>query len=404
MTSSHSRSAHSDSGQSLSILGATGSIGRNTIDVVSRLPGRFRIEAVSANRDAEGLARIAVEAGARLAVVADQDSYAALKAALSGTGIEAAAGPAALVEAAARPVDRLMAAIVGAAGLAPTLAAAARGTTVLLANKECLVTAGTLFMATARAGGATILPVDSEHSALFQVLDPDRLRAVETVTITASGGPFRTWTAEQIAEAGPREAVRHPNWAMGAKISVDSATLMNKGLELIEAHHLFAIAPERLAVVVHPESIVHGFVSYRDGSVIAQLAEPDMRTPIAYSLGWPDRIPAPTKRLDLAELGRLTFETPDLRRFPALGIAIAAMKAGNGATTALNAANEISVEAFLSERIRFPDIAKIVENVMDRVARTGIGEPASLDEALELDRTARDVARALVGEHIATAG
>ncbi len=414
--SAHGQSAQSRSGQSLSILGATGSIGRNTIDVVSRLPGRFRVEAVSANRDAEGLAQIAIEAGARLAVVADPDAYAALKAALSGTGIEAAAGQAALVEAATRPVDRLMAAIVGAAGLAPTLAAAARGTTILLANKECLVTAGTLFMATARAGGATILPVDSEHSALFQVLnpvqalnpvqvlDPDRLKAVETVTITASGGPFRTWSAEQIAEAGPREAVRHPNWAMGAKISVDSAGLMNKGLELIEAHHLFAIAPERLAVVVHPESIVHGFVSYRDGSVIAQLAEPDMRTPIAYSLGWPDRIPAPTKRLDLAELGRLTFETPDLRRFPALGIAIAAMEAGNGATTVLNAANEISVEAFLSERIRFPDIAKIVENVMDRVARTGIGEPASLDEALELDRTARDVARALVGEHIATAG
>ena len=394
--------------KSLSILGATGSIGRNTIDVVSRLPGRFRIEAVTANRDADGLAGIAAETGATLAVVADPQAYGRLKAALSGTGIEAAAGPEALVEAATRPVDRLMAAIVGAAGLAPTLAAAARGTTVLLANKECLVTAGPLFMSTARMAGATVLPVDSEHSALYQVLDPAhssaQSRAIETVTITASGGPFRTWSAQRIADARPEEAVRHPNWAMGAKISVDSASLMNKGLELIEAHHLFGIAPDRLAVVVHPESIVHGFVSYRDGSVVAQLAEPDMRTPIAYSLGWPDRIQAPTKRLDLAELGRLTFEKPDLRRFPALGLAIGAMKSGNGATTILNAANEISVECFLSGQIRFPDIAKIVENVMDRLARDGTGEPASLDEALELDRTARNVAQTMVREHLATAG
>lgn len=393
-----------DTPQRLTILGATGSIGLNTLDLVGRMPERFAIDALTANTNADALADLARRYQARLAVVADPKAYAALKAALSGSGIEAAAGPEALVEAACRPVDRLMAAIVGAAGLAPTLAAAARGATVLLANKECLVTAGALFMETARQGGATILPVDSEHSAIFQALDPTQRGGVECVTLTASGGPFRTWSKERIATVGPEEAVRHPNWDMGAKVSVDSATLMNKGLELIEAHHLFAIEAGRLDVLVHPESIVHGFVAYRDGSVIAQLAEPDMRTPIAYSLAWPERIPAPTTRLDLAALGKLTFERPDMERFPALALAIRALESGGGMATVLNAANEISVESFLAKRIGFPDIAKIVGNAIDRLTHERVGAPTSLAEALDLDRWARDVARAALPERLERVG
>ncbi|MFC3136380.1 1-deoxy-D-xylulose-5-phosphate reductoisomerase, partial [Microbaculum marinum] len=286
------------------------------------------------------------------------------------------------------------------AGLAPTLAAAERGATILLANKECLVTAGPLFMRTAKAGGARVLPVDSEHSAIFQALDPALSRCVERVTLTASGGPFRTWSMERLAAVTPQEAVRHPNWSMGAKISVDSATLMNKGLELIEAHHLFDIESERLDVLVHPESIIHGFVAYQDGSVVAQMAEPDMRTPIAYSLAWPERIPAPTARLDLAALGRLTFEAPDSQRFPALRLTRYALETGGGTATVLNAANEIAVASFLTKRIGFPDIAKIVENGLDRSATERVGEPYSLDDALALDEWARDVALSMIPERL----
>jgi 1-deoxy-D-xylulose-5-phosphate reductoisomerase len=383
-----------DAPKRITILGATGSIGLNTLDLIGRMPDRFAVDAVTANGNAEALADIAKRYGARLAVVADPNAYSTLRAALSGSDVEAAAGPAALVEAAQRPADRIMAAIVGAAGLAPTLAAVENGATVLLANKECLVSAGALFMRTAKAGGATVLPVDSEHSAIFQVLDPGLAKSVERVTLTASGGPFRTWPMERLSAVTPEEAVRHPNWSMGAKISVDSATLMNKGLELIEAHHLFSIESDRLDVLVHPESIVHGLVAYEDGSVVAQMAEPDMRTPIAYSLAWPERIPAPTARLDLASLGRLTFEPPDAERFPALRLTRHAMDSGGGTATVLNAANEIAVESFLTKRIGFPDIAKIVENAIDRLANEGAGEPTSLSEALELDRWARDVALA----------
>jgi 1-deoxy-D-xylulose-5-phosphate reductoisomerase len=390
--------------QRISILGATGSIGLNTLDLIGRMPERYSVEAVTANGNADALADLARRHGARCAVVADPDAYQDLKAALAGSGIEAAGGPDALIEAAVRPADRVMAAIVGAAGLAPTLAAAQQGTTILLANKECLVSAGRLFMETARAAGATVLPVDSEHSAIFQALDPAQKDSIEHVTLTASGGPFRTWSRERLADARPEEAVRHPNWEMGAKVSIDSATLMNKGLELIEAHHLFGLEPDRLEVLVHPESIVHGFVAYRDGSVVAQLAEPDMRTPIAYSLAWPERIPAPTPRLDLAELGKLTFERPDLDRFPALGLAIRAMRLGQGAATVLNAANEIAVKFYLQGRIRFPDIAQIVENVLEKQSHEGGSEPNSLADALALDRWSRDVARTLIPEQLERTG
>ncbi len=390
--------------QRISILGATGSIGLNTLDLIGRMPDRYAIEAVTANGNAVALAELARKHGAKFAVVADPDAYEDLKAALAGSGIAAGAGPEALVEAATRPADRVMAAIVGAAGLAPTLAAVRRGTTILLANKECLVTAGDLFMSSARQSGACVLPVDSEHSAIFQALDPTQKKDIERVTLTASGGPFRTWPIERLTDACPEEAVRHPNWSMGAKISVDSATMMNKGLELIEAHHLFDIEPDRLDVLVHPESIVHGFVAYRDGSVVAQLSEPDMRTPIAYSLAWPERVEAPTPRLDLAELGKLTFEKPDYERFPALGLAIRAMEAGGGAATVLNAANEIGVNLFLQKRIRFPDIAQIVEDVLEKQILEGFGEPASLEDALAIDRWGRDVARTVIPERLERTG
>lgn len=390
--------------QRITILGATGSIGLNTLDLIGRMPDRYSVEAMTANGNAKALADLARRHGARLAVVADPAAYADLKTELSGSGIEAAAGPQALIEAAVRPADRVMAAIVGAAGLAPTLAAVRRGAVVLLANKECLVTAGKLFMETARRSNAMVLPVDSEHSAIFQALDPVQKDAVEQITLTASGGPFRTWPRERLALARPEEAIRHPNWAMGAKISVDSATLMNKGLELIEAHHLFDIDADRLDVLVHPESIVHGFVAYRDGSVVAQLAEPDMRTPIAYALAWPLRIVTPTARLDLASHGKLTFERPDFARFPALGLAIAALRAGSGATTVLNAANEIAVGDYLKGRIRFPDIAKIIDNVLNKRAAERAGEPDSLEDALTLDGWAREMARLAIPENLERAG
>src|SRR5665213_3614657 len=378
----------------VTILGSTGSVGRNTVELVAADPEAYAVEALVALKNAELLAEQARAVGARFAVIADPTRFSALKTALAGSGIEAAAGPAAVVEAAQRPADWVMAAIVGAAGLAPTLAAVERGAMVALANKEVLVCAGALVIAAARKHGATLLPVDSEHNAIFQVFDTAQAHAIERIVLTASGGPFRERALSAMADVTPAEAVAHPNWRMGAKISVDSATMMNKGLEVIEATHLFDLDGARVDVVVHPQSVIHGLVYYRDGSVLAQLGSPDMRTPIANTLGWPRRIPAPSPRLDLATLGRLTFEAPDPARFPALRIAREALAAGGAAPIILNAANEIAVAAFLAGAIGFLDIAAIVEeslNVLDRPA------VATLDDVYDTDRAARDMARRLVG-------
>ena len=338
----------------VSVLGATGSVGSSTLDIVGRNPHLFRVVALTANSDAKALADLAVRHGARLAVLADETSYRELQECLSGTGIEAAAGAGALIEAAARPADCVMAAISGAAGLRPTLAAVAQGRRVALANKECLVCGGQLFMEAVRKAGTELLPVDSEHSAVFQALAGSEPEAIERIVLTASGGPFRTWSMEQLRHATPVQALRHPNWSMGRKITINSATLMNKGLELIEAYHLFSVEPGRLEVVVHPQSIVHALVGFRDGSMLAQLADPDMRTPVALGLSWPARIDTPTRRIDLVELGTLSFERPDETRFRALGLARQAMETGGMAPGVLNAANEVAVETFLAGADRVP--------------------------------------------------
>ncbi len=316
--------------RSVTILGSTGSIGQNTIDLLQRNSDAFTVEALTANRNPQLLAEQARALGARFAAIGEPAHYPALKEALAGTGIEIGCGPQSLIEAAERPAEWVMAGIVGAAGLAPTLAAIRRGVTVAFANKEVLVCAGSLVMEEVTRHGATLLPVDSEHNAIWQCFDRDRAETIDRIILTASGGPFRERTLEEMRRVTPAEAVAHPNWNMGAKISVDSATMMNKGLELIEAHHLFQLPPERVDIVVHAQSIVHGAVVYRDGSVLAQLGSPDMRTPIAYALAWPDRIAAPTKRLDLAAIGKLTFEPPDEGRFPALRVAREALDRGGG--------------------------------------------------------------------------
>jgi 1-deoxy-D-xylulose-5-phosphate reductoisomerase len=378
----------------VTILGSTGSVGANTVELVAADPDAYEVEALVALKNAELLARQARETGAKLAVIADQTKYRALREALAGTGIEAASGPAAVVEAALRPADWVMAAIVGAAGLAPTLAAVKRGAMVALANKEVLVCAGALVMKAAREHGARLLPVDSEHNAIFQVFDADQAHAIERIVLTASGGPFRERPLSAMVAVTPAEAVAHPNWRMGAKISVDSATMMNKGLEVIEATHLFALKGGEVDVVVHPQSVIHGLVYYKDGSVLAQLGSPDMRTPIANTLGWPRRIAAPSPRLDLAALGRLTFEPPDPERFPALRVARAALEEGGAAPAILNAANEIAVAAFLDGAIGFLDIAAIVEETLIGLERYPI---AVLDDVYGTDRSARDMARRLIG-------
>ena len=382
-------------GRRVTILGSTGSIGCNTAELLGADPEAYAVEALVALRSAERLAEQARKLRAKFAVIVEEAQYRALKDALAGSGIEAAAGPAAVIEAAQRPADWVMAAIVGAAGLAPTLAAVRRGATVALANKEVLVCAGELVTEEAAAHGARLLPVDSEHNAIFQVFDAAQRGAIEKIVLTASGGPFRTRSLEEMASATPAQAVAHPNWRMGAKISVDSATMMNKGLEVIEAHHLFALPSERLDIVVHPQSVVHGLVYYTDGSVLAQLGSPDMRTPIANALGWPDRIGAPSPRLDLAKLAQLTFEAPDFTRFPALRVARAALNAGGGAPTILNAANEVAVAAFLDERVGFLDIAAIVEGTLERMPSRRI---AGLDDVYALDAEARVAAKHLIGE------
>ena len=392
-------SAHQDGGEMrrVSILGATGSIGQSTLDLLARHSDRFQVEALTANADVNKLAECAIRHRARLAVAADPAAYADLKEALSGSGVEAAAGPDALVEAASRPADCVVAAIVGAAGLLPTVAAVRQGRRVALANKECLVTAGELFMQEVTAAGAELLPVDSEHSAAFQALGAAEPDSIEAITLTASGGPFRDWSLAQLATATPEQALRHPNWSMGAKITIDSATLMNKGLELIEAYHLFPVDAGQLGCIVHPQSIVHCLVAYRDGSVLAQMASPDMRTPIALALGWPQRIDAPTKRLDLAALGSLTFEAPDETRFPALRVAREALEKSGSAPAVLNAANEAAVGAFLERRIGFLDIAGTVEQCLDAAAGRGmLRAAASLADVLEIDNEARRLAASLM--------
>ncbi len=390
--------------RSVTILGATGSIGASTIDLLKRNPSRYRVEAVSANRNGRALARIARELDARFAAVAHDGAYADLKEDLAGSGIEAAAGPAAMIEAARRPADWVMAAIAGATGLEPTLAAVERGGTVALANKECLVCAGALFMRRAALKGTKVLPVDSEHNALFQALSAGRREDVVRLVLTASGGPFRTWSMDAIRSATPAQALKHPNWSMGPKVTIDSATLMNKGLELIEAHHLFAMESAGIDVVVHPQSIVHGLVEFRDGSVIAQLGPPDMRIPIAHCLDWPTRIEGPGPRLDLARIATLTFEAPDVQRFPALSLARRALEAGNGAPTVLNAANEVAVAEFIAERLPFPGIPALVEATLEAAHRQGaLREPASVEDALAIDHIARSLARNLLPEIAAKA-
>ena len=376
----------------VTILGSTGSVGCNTLDLIEREPEAFEIEALSANGSVARLAEQARRLGAKLAVVADEDCYRDLKDALSGSGVEAAAGLAGLTEAAERPADWVMAAIVGAAGLAPTLAAVRRGAVIALANKETLVCAGQLMTAEVSRHGATLLPVDSEHNAIFQVLDFERLDTVDRIILTASGGPFRTFTRDQMAKVTPAQAVAHPNWDMGDKISVDSATMMNKGLELIEAHHLFHLAPERIEILVHPQSVVHSMVAYADGSILAQLGQPDMRTPIAYTLAWPGRMATPVERLDLAEIGRLTFERPDAARFPALRLARQALQSGGAAPTILNAANEVAVRRFLQGQVGFLEVAAIVERTLERLPGRAL---ETFDDVRDADREARAVAESI---------
>jgi 1-deoxy-D-xylulose-5-phosphate reductoisomerase len=377
----------------VTILGSTGSIGRSTVDLLLRNRDAFTVEALTANHNAGLLAEQAKALGARFAAVADPADYPALKEALSGTGIVAACGRAALVEAAERPADWTMAGIVGAAGLEPTLAAIRKGRIVAFANKEVLVCAGELFMQEVAAHGATLLPVDSEHNAIWQCFDFERVEGIEKITLTCSGGPFRERSVAAMRDVTVAEAVAHPTWQMGAKISVDSATLMNKGLELIEAHHLFRLPSERIDVVIHPQSVIHGLVTYHDGSVLAHLGTPDMRTPIAYVLGWPGRTAAPMQRLDLAAVGRLTFERPDAARFPALRLAREALRQGGGSPTVLNAANETAVHAFLEGRLGFLDIAATVERTLERMPTANLD---SLDDVYNLDRAARELAAQLV--------
>lgn len=375
--------------KTVSILGATGSIGQSTLDLLMRAPDQYRVLALTAATDVDGLAAAAKAAQARLAVIADETRYEALKQALSGTGIDVAAGPQALVEAAVLDADWTMAAIVGCAGLAPTLAALEQGRTVALANKEALVSAGDLMLSVARRSGATLLPTDSEHNAVFQCLDQSAPKGVARIILTASGGPFRTWSHAEMKAAVPEQALKHPNWSMGAKITIDSATMFNKGLELIEAHYLFDMPADRLDVIFHPQSVIHSMVEYVDGSVLAQMGAPDMRIPIAHCLAWPDRIDTPVARLNLADIARLDFEAPDEARFPALRLARAAMVAGGAKPAILNASNEVAVAGFLQRRIAFTDIAEIVESVLHAYDPAA---PSAISDVLEIDGEARRLA------------
>ena len=357
--------------KSVTILGSTGSIGASTVDLLLQAPQHFRVAVLVGGRNAARLAEQAIALRAEHAVIADETAHDALRARLAGTGIRVSAGRQAVCEAAGEPVDWTMAAITGAAGLAPTLAAIGRGGTVALANKEALVCAGDVMLRAVREAGATLLPVDSEHNAIFQAMADKQADQVEKIVLTASGGPFRTASLEEMERAPPEAALRHPVWSMGAKITIDSASLFNKGLEVIEAARLFDLPDERIEVLVHPQSVVHGMVQYADGSLLAQLGSPDMRIPIAHTLAWPQRMRTSSERLDLAKLARLTFEAPDPVRFPALRLARAALRAGGAAPAILSAANEVAVEAFLDRRIGFLDIARLVEAVLDRIGPQG---------------------------------
>ena len=372
--------------RTISILGATGSVGTSTLDLVERDPERFEVVALTAAKNVAGLADAARRTGARLAVIDDPSLLPELEERLSGSGCRAAAGRDALIEAASVGADLVMAAIVGCAGLEPVMAAVDAGRTVALANKEALVTAGALMTDAARRSSATILPVDSEHNAIFQCLAGASLDNVSKLVLTASGGPFRTRSSAEMGAMTPAQAVAHPNWSMGAKISVDSATLMNKGLALIEAHHLFGLASDRIDILVHPQSVIHSMVEYVDGSVLAQLGSPDMRIPIAYALAYPERMKTPAERLDLGRIARLDFEAPDLDRFPALRLARHALEAGGAMPVVLNAANEVAVAAFLDGKIGFLDIARLVEEAM---AQAGASAPRSIAEVIDIDARTR---------------
>jgi 1-deoxy-D-xylulose-5-phosphate reductoisomerase len=378
----------------VTVLGSTGSVGCNTIDLIERQKDDFVVEALTAHRNVALLAAQARRLGARLAVIADPTLYDELKSALAGSAVEAAAGAAAVIEAASRPAEWVMAAIVGAAGLAPTLAAVRRGAIVALANKEVLVCAGALFMDEVGRHGATLLPVDSEHNAIFQVFEARHVAAIDRIVLTGSGGPFRELAFDAMGHVTPEQAIKHPNWSMGPKISVDSATMMNKGLELIEAHHLFNLPERQIEILINHQSIVHGMVVYRDGSMLAQLGSPDMRTPIAHTLAWPGRMAAPTAPLDLAALGRLTFAAPDPQRFPALRLARNALQQGGGCPTILNAANEVAVQAFLDKEIGYLDIARLVERTLESFDDTGL---STFDDVHNFDKEAREIAGGLIG-------
>jgi 1-deoxy-D-xylulose-5-phosphate reductoisomerase len=379
--------------QRITILGATGSIGGSTADVILAHPERFKVTAVVGGRNARTLAETARRLGAEFAALSEASAGSDLKAALSGTGIASGSGATAVQEAVERDADVVVAAITGAAGLSPTYAALRPGRRIALANKETLVSAGHLFMAAAERAGAVVVPVDSEHNALAQALGAGRIEDVVSLILTASGGPFRTWSRERMAAATPSQASAHPVWSMGAKINIDSATLMNKGLELIEAHHLFGVRPDQLDVIVHPQSIVHGLVQWCDGSVTAGLGAPDMRIPIANALAQGSRLNAPAQRLDLAAIGSLSFEPPDEARFPCLSLARQALEEGGAMPTVLNAANEVAVEAFIAGRIGFFDIPRIVEFACTAAAGRDKGPPSSIEEAIAVDREARGLAR-----------
>ncbi|NII59424.1 1-deoxy-D-xylulose-5-phosphate reductoisomerase [Sphingomonas aerolata] len=375
--------------KSVTILGATGSVGTSTLDLVEREPDRFRVVALTANCDVARLAAAAIRTRAEFAVVADEQCLPELQAALAGTGVRAGGGPDAIAEAAASGADWTMGAIVGCAGLKPVLSAIEQGGTVVIANKEPLVSAGDVILRAAAQSGATLLPADSEHNAIFQCFDAARPEGIRRIILTCSGGPFRDWTTDQMRGVTLEQAVKHPNWSMGAKISVDSATMMNKGLELIEAARLFPIAPDRIEIVIHAQSVIHSLVDYVDGSVLAQLGPPDMRTPIAHTLAWPDRMATPMAPLDLVSIGRLDFAAPDPVRFPALRLAREALDAGGGRPAILNAANEVAVDAFLNRRIGFLEIAAIVE---DTLIRYDPAAPDSVDAVLAIDADARRLA------------
>ena len=373
----------------VSVLGSTGSVGRSTADLLLQAPDRYRVEALVGGRNVAALAEQALALRAAHAVIADPHGLEELRARLAGSGITAAAGPSAVLEAAARPADWTMSAITGAAGLAPTLAAIRGGGIVALANKEALVCAGDVMLRAVRDAGATLLPVDSEHNAIFQAMADRQALQVEAITLTASGGPFRRASLDEMEQASPEAALRHPVWSMGAKISIDSASMFNKGLEVIEAARLFSLPEDRIQVLVHPQSVVHGLVHYTDGSVLAQLGAPDMRIPIAHALAWPERMPTRSPRLDLAQVARLEFEAPDPQRFPALRLARAALRAGGAMPAILSAANEIAVEAFLARRIGFLDIARLVERIMQDV---GEQSADTLETVLYWDQEARRLA------------